>query len=79
MGDGVTNHRRLNCLLNRLFRRKLKKTSKPRVTSLCEGNSPVTGEFPAQNDNNAKNVSIWWRHHVAARRYQAIAWTDVHL
>ena len=25
-----------------------KKTSKPRVTGLCEGNSPVTGEFPAQ-------------------------------
>ena len=25
-----------------------KKTSKLRVTGLCEGNSPVTGEFPAQ-------------------------------
>ena len=25
-----------------------KKTSKLRVTCLCEGNSPVTGEFPAQ-------------------------------
>ena len=28
------------------------------------GNSPVTGEFPAQMASNAKNVSIWWRHHV---------------
>ena len=27
------------------------------------GNSPVTGEFPAQSASNAKNVSIWWRHH----------------
>ena len=29
-------------------RRRSKKTSKLRVTGLCEGNSPVTGEFPAQ-------------------------------
>ena len=27
------------------------------------GNSPVTGEFPAQRDSNAENVFIWWRHH----------------
>ena len=26
-----------------------KKTTKLRVTGLCEGNSPVTGEFPAQS------------------------------
>ena len=30
------------------------------------GNSPVIGEFPAQRGSNAKNVSIWWRHHVFA-------------
>ena len=33
------------------------------VTGLCVGNSPVTGEFPAQMASNADNVSIWWRHH----------------
>ena len=38
-------------------------TSKLRVTCLCAGNSPVTGEFPAQMASNAENVSIWWRHH----------------
>ena len=27
-----------------------KKTSKLRVTGLCEGNSPMTGEFPAATD-----------------------------
>ena len=43
--------------------RKSKKTSKLRVTGLCAGNSPVTGEFPAQRASNADNVSIWWRHH----------------
>ena len=39
-------------------------TSKIRVTGLCEGNSPVTGEFPTQRASNAENVSIWWRHNV---------------
>ena len=29
----------------------------------CVGNSPVTGEFPAQRASNAENVSIWWCHH----------------
>ena len=61
--DGVLNHRRLDCLLNRLFRRRSKKTSKLRVTGLGAGNSPVAGEFPAQRASNAENVSIWWRHH----------------
>ena len=45
--------------------RRSKKTSKSRVTGLCAGNSPGTGEFPAQMASNAENVSIWWRHHVA--------------
>ena len=39
------------------------KISKLRVTGLCVGNSPVTGEFPTQMANNAENVFIWWRHH----------------
>ena len=62
---GVPNHRRLDCFLNRLFRRRSKKISKHPVTVLCEGNSPVTGGFPSQRASNyAENVSIWWRHHV---------------
>ena len=40
-----------------------KKKKKIRVTGLCAGNSLVTDEFPAQRASNAKNVSIWWRHH----------------
>ena len=52
-----------DCLLNRLFRRRSKKTSKPRVTGLCAGNSPGTGEFPAQRASNAANVSICLLHH----------------
>ena len=45
-----------DCLLNRISRRKSKKTSKLRVIGLCKGNSPVTGEFPAQRTSNAENV-----------------------
>ena len=50
-------------LLNRLLVGRLKKTSKLRITGLCAGNSPGTGEFLAQMASNAENVSIWWRHH----------------
>ena len=46
--DGVSNHQPHDCLLNRLFRRRSKKTAKLCATGLCAGNSPVTGEFPAQ-------------------------------
>ena len=68
--DGVSNHQPHDCLLNRLFRRKSKKTSKLRVISLGEGNSPVTGKFPAQRVNNAENDSIWWRHNEYADPFQ---------
>ena len=61
--DGVSNHQPHDCLLNRLFRRRSKKTSKLRVTGLCAGNSLVTSEFPAQMASDAENVSIWWSHH----------------
>ena len=66
--DGVSNHQPRDCSLNRLFSRRLKKTSKLCVTGLCVGNSPVTGEFPAQRASNAENVIIWWRHHALLNR-----------
>ena len=65
--DGVSNHRRLDCVLNCLFRRRSKKTSKLRVTGLCEGNPPRTGGFPSQSASNTENVSIWWRYHVSSK------------
>ena len=63
--DGVSNHQPHDCLLNRLFRHRSKKTSKLRVIGLCVGNSPGTDEFPAQMASNAENVSISWRHHAS--------------
>ena len=61
--DGFSNHWDHDCLINHLFMTKSKKTSKLCVTGLCEGNSPVTGEFPAQRASNAENISIWWCNH----------------
>ena len=70
--DSVSNHQPHDCLLNRLYRRRSKKTSKIRVTGLCAGNSPGTGEFPTKMANNAENVSIWWRHHIVNRLLWAV-------
>ena len=44
----------LTIVYSTLFRRRSKKTSKLRVTALCEGNSPLTGEFPTQRAGNAE-------------------------
>ena len=62
--DGVPIHQPHDRLLNRLFKAHIKENSQAPHHRLCAGNSPVTGEFPAQRASNAENVSIWWRHHV---------------
>ena len=76
--DGVSNHQAHDILLNRLFRRRSKKTWKLYVTGLCEGNLPVTGEFPAHrpvtrnfgvffdlrlNKRLSKQSRRWWFEH----------------
>ena len=48
------NHRRLDYLFHRLFRRSSKKTSKLRVTGLCEGNPLVAVWFPSRRASNAE-------------------------
>ena len=78
--DGDSNHQPHDCLHNRLFRRRSKKTPKLHVTDLCVGNSPGgggTGEFPAQMASNAENVSIWWRHHAKMGRCRLRSRTDI--
>ena len=72
---GVSNHQANGCLLNRLFRRRSKKTSKLRVTGLCAGNSPgpvnsphkgpVTQNFYVFSDLRpnkrlSKQSTHWW-------------------
>ena len=80
---GISNYQPHDCLLNRLFGRRSKKTSKFRVTALCVGNSPVNGEFPAQRVSNAEDVSILWRHHAitaltlsTSRGLAALKWCE---
>ena len=67
--DSVSNHQPRDCLLKRLFRRRSKKTSKLRVTGLCAGNSPGTGEFPTQMASNAEKCFLFmtssWRNFFA--------------
>ena len=62
--DGVSNDQPHDCLFNCLLRQRSKTTSKLRVTDVCEGNSPVASEFPAQMASNSENAFVWWRHHV---------------
>ena len=62
--DCVSNHRRPDCLLKRLFRRRSKETSQLCVTALCQGNPPATGGFPSNRNSQSRgNLSNWWRHH----------------
>ena len=75
MGSQVTS-----LTFTQLFIQCAKKpTSKLHVTGLCEGNSPVTGEFPAQRVSNGENVSIWWHHHAHGKnRLQWKKMTNFH-
>ena len=60
--DGILNHRRLivySTVCSGADQRKHQSSA----SLTFAGNSPVTGEFPAQRASNAENVSIWWRHH----------------
>ena len=70
--DGISDDQPHDSLLNCLFMRRSMKTSKLHVTGLCAGNSPVTGEFPAQRASNAEKVSIWLRHHVIVKTIQDV-------
>ena len=56
--DGVSNHQSHGCLLNRLFRRRSKKTSKIRVTGLCVGNSPGPVNSPHKGPVTRKMFSF---------------------
>ena len=68
--ESVSNHQPRDCSLNRLFRRRSRKTPKLRVTGLCEWNSPGTREFPAQMASNAfDDVIMFQDDQVALKPY----------
>ena len=71
--DGVSNHRRYDCLLNCLFRRKSKKTSKLRITGFVRGihrspvNSPHQG--PVMRIGFHLMSSSWMDHSESRGRF----------
>ena len=56
--DGVSNHQPRGCLLNRLFERRSKKTSKLSVTGLCAGISPGPVNSPHKGPVTRKMFSF---------------------
>ena len=68
--DCVSNHQPRGCLLNRLFRRRSKKTSKLRVTGLRVGNSPGPVNSPHKGPVTRKMfpfddvIIMRWRFHI---------------
>ena len=69
MGVMASQITSLTIVYSTFYSGQIKETSKLRVPGLCVGNSPATGEFPAQMASNAENVSIWWRHHQTCLKY----------
>ena len=57
--DVASNRRRPDCLINCLFRRRLKNI---KASNHCRWNPPANG-FPSQKNSIAENVFIWWCHH----------------
>ena len=81
---GVSNHQPHGCLLNRLFRRKSKKTSKLRVTGHCAHRGPVNSphKWPVTRKmvpfNDVLMFSIFQmslKLHLPSE-YRAITWTN---
>ena len=58
----------LRLLIQPFIQAQIKENTKAPRHWLCEGNSPGTGEFPAQMASNAESASIEWRHHSSSLR-----------
>ena len=63
---GISNHRRFDYLLNRLFRRRSTKHQSSASLDLCGGggdNPSVTGGSHRNGSVTRILFSLWWRHH----------------
>ena len=74
--DNVSNHQPQDCLLNHLFGRRSKKTSKLRVTGLCAGNSPGIHHGPVTPYGVGAIGQYWLRSWLVAWWHQVITWTN---
>ena len=61
-----------------LFRGRSKKTSNLRVTDLCEGNPPVTSEFPSQGPKCFRLMTSSWIYSPVFSRVVSIALGQTH-
>ena len=68
MGEMASKTSSLTIVYSTAYTGAYQRKHQSSITGLCAGNSPVTGEFPAQMASNAENGSIWWRHHGNAKR-----------
>ena len=57
MGAMASQITSLTIFYSKVYSGADQRKKKFRVTGLCAGNSPGTGEFPAQMASNAENVS----------------------
>ena len=62
MGTVASQITKLTIVYSTVYSYK-RNTQKLRVTGLSAGNSPVTGEFPAQMAGYAEMFPFWWRHY----------------
>ena len=76
--DSVSNHQLHDCLLNRLFRRRSKKTSKLRVTGPFFHRGPVNAphKWPVKRNMFPFDDVIMLKRYVMMWKY--ILWHDVH-
>ena len=85
--DGVSNHQPNDCLLNRLFGHRSKKTSKLCVTGLSAGTSPQTVNsphkwpvtrkmFPFDDVIMTQGVITWLQYSIFAKPVDALASTS---
>ena len=72
MGAMASQIASLGIVYSAVYSRRRSKKHQLRLTGLCGGNSPVTGEFPART-SNAENGSIWWLHHALWPRWRYMA------
>ena len=70
---GVSNHQPHDCLLNRLFRCRSKKTSKLHITGLCAGNSPRRGPVMRKMIPFDDVIMIFLETHVMM---SSVQWTE---
>ena len=82
--DSVSNHQPHDCLLNRLFKRRSKKTSRLRVDGLCAHKWPVTRKMFSFDDvimhmnsvrYHHKNGPSWRFIHMCMHSYSTLAWS----